>query len=274
MMGRKNQRGFIVASALVVTLSIAALIYFSFAMGLAAKEAGRLEDRKKEWVSDTQAKLTSWYERNKAAIDADPNQLTSTAVLSGAGVTLEYGAQVASTARLIAGGIGFHSVAIWIPHDGASGTGLNASTGEFNPGTLTGGLTAPTKYAFANGRAIQTDAYLATVARMRETAAKFEGYFQARVLSDPDSGSEVNYYRAANCASPINGELPCIDSYTSLAAAGLGSVVGLSTDENVSSWGGAIEVSNLADVPVGESAIAIRTAIPWGSPIQIFAVRP
>lgn len=270
---KRDQRGFVVASALVVTLSVAALIYFMFAMGLMAKEAGRLEDKKKEWVAETQVKLDSWYRRNAQVIDADPAALSQATVLSEAGVTLEYGAQFASTAQLAAAGIGFHNIAIWLPHDGVSGAGLDVSTGEFNPGTL-GGATAPTKYALVNGRAIQTELYLTTIKRMRKNASKFEGYFKARVQADPDSEAGVNYYRAADCVAPVSGELPCIDTYTSLALSGIAGQVGLSPDDNVNAWGGAVEVSNLAGVPVGESAISIRTAAPWGSVIQVIGVRP
>lgn len=271
---RRHQRGFVVASALVVTLSIAALIYFSYAMGLASKEAGRREDRKKEWITETQVKLEEWYQRNALAIDSDPDPIAEAVVLSGAGIVLEFGAQFASTPLLSAGGIGYHNIAIWLPADGASGTGLDASTGEFNPGTLTGGETAPTKYAMVNGRVLETRAYLKTIERMRRNAGKLEGYFHARVLSDPDSDSSMNYYRAANCSSPASGELPCIDSYTPLASSGIVNTVGLSPDDNVNAWGSAIEVSNLAGVPTGEAAISIRTTAPWGSFIQVTGARP
>lgn len=272
---RNKQRGFIMASAIVATFGIVALIYFSFAMGVFAKEFSAREDRKRAWIVETQQKLDAWYERNKASIDADPDPIDTNLIVSSSGIVLEYGAQIESTARLSAAGIGYHNIAIWIPHDGASGTGLNHSTGEFNPGLLPDGVTlAPTRFVFTNGRAIETRAYLATVAKMRTNASRFESYFQAKLASDPDADASIDYFRATDCAAPINGQLPCIDTHTNIGPSNVQNLVGLSGDDIVSAWGNVIQVSNLEGLPSGGYSMSLKTAAPWGVDIQIIAVRP
>lgn len=263
------------ASAIIATFGIVALIYFSFAMGISAKEAGEREDSKREWILETQKKLDAWYERNKAVIDADPDPIDTGLIVKQSGIVLEYGAQIESTARMSAAGIGYHNIAIWIPHDGASGTGLNLSTGEFNPGLLSDGVTpAPTKFVFTNGRAIQTRAYLSTVRKMRANASRFEGYYHAKLASDPDADASIDYFRAADCSAPINGELPCIDTHTDIGPANVQALLGLSDDDIVSDWGTAVQVSNLDGLPAGGHSISLKTSTPWGVAIQIIAARP
>ncbi len=272
---RNQQRGFITASAIVATFGVVALIYFSFAMSVYAKKVGEQDDNQREWLAETQHKLDAWYERNKAAIDANTDPIPVNVILSQSGVVLEHGAKIESTPRLIAAGIGFHNIVIWIPHDGASGTGLNPLTGEFNPGLLADGVTlAPTKFALTNGRAIETRAYLSTVTKMRANASRFEGYYQAKLSLDPDADATIDYFRAADCASPKNGELPCIDTHTDIGPGNVQTLLGLSSDDIVNAWGGAVQISNLEDLPTGGHTISLKTATPWGQDIQIIAVRP
>lgn len=272
---RNRQRGFVMASAIVATFGIVALIYFSFAMSVYAKASDERDDRKREWITETQQKLDAWYERNKADIDSDPDPINTAVIISQSGIDLQYGAQVESTARLSAAGIGYHNIAIWIPHDGASGTGLNHSTGEFNPGLLPDGITmAPTKFAFTNGRSIQTRAYLNTVQKMRTNASRFEGYYHAKQASDPDADASTDWFRAENCSSPVNGELPCIDVHTDISPSNVQSLLGLSGDDITNAWGGKIQISNLEELPAGGHSISLKTSTPWGQDIQIIAVRP
>lgn len=272
---RNRQRGFVMASAIIATFGIVALIYFSFAMSVYAKASEERDERKREWIAETQQKLDAWYERNKSNIDSDPDPIDASVIVSQSGIDLQYGAQVESTARLAAAGIGYHNIAIWIPNDGASGTGLNHTTGEFKPGLLADGITlAPTKFAFTNGRAIQTRAYLNTVQKMRVNASRFEGYYQAKQSSDPDADASIDYFRAANCAEPINGELPCIDVHTDIAPSNVQTLLGLSGDDIVNAWGGKVKISNLEGLPAGGYSISLKTSTPWGQEIQIIAVRP
>lgn len=272
---RNRQRGFITASALVATFGIVALIYFAFAANLHARSAERKEVEQLRWMNDVQRKLDAWYGRNKAVIDANPGTIPVATILSQSGIVLEHGARVESTPRLMQSGVAFHNIVVWIPVDGATGTGINQTTGEFNPGML-GGAAAKTKFAFANGLMIQTDAYLETIKRMRNIASRFEGYYETMIGSDPDSESTINYYRAGNCSSPRNGELACVDVYTDISSnpGGIQTEIGFSGDDSVDSWGGEIKMSNLEDVPAGSNAIALKTTAPWGSDIKITAARP
>lgn len=270
----KRQAGFIVPTVLALSVSVAAMIYIGFAMNLAATESARLDEKKQQWIRETQDAVDAWYRRNAQDIEADSGAVSQNTVLQEAGVRLEYGAQFASTTRRSAGGIMYHNLAIWLPHQDATGTGLDSTTGSFNPGTLPNGESAPTRFAFINGRAIETDLYLETVKRMRRNASILESYFKARVLADPDSDSGVNYYRAADCSNPKNGELPCIDTHIALSSSGVMEVVGLAHNDVMSSWGSAVEISNLEGLPSGDPSISIRTNTPWGESIQVIGVRP
>lgn len=270
----KRQRGFIVPTALALSISVAVMIYIGFAMNLAAKESARLDEKKQQWIRETQDALNAWYRRRAEVIDAESGALSQATVLQEAGVRLDYGAQFASTARKSAAGVMYHNLAVWLPHDGATGTGLDAASGEFRPGTLTNGDTAPILFAFIDGRAIETDLYLTTVRRMRTNASILEGYFKARLLADPDSDSGVNYYRAADCSNPKNGELPCIDTHVALTSSGVMPTVGLAQNDATSAWGSAIDISNLEGLPAGDPTISIRTMTPWGESIQVIGVRP
>jgi len=269
-----RERGFIVPTALALSVSIAVMIYISFAMNLSARESARLDEKRQQWIRETQEALDAWYRRRAEVIDAESGALLQAAVLQEAGIRLDYGAQFASTVRLSAAGIMYHNLAVWLPLESATGTGLDPATGVFNPGTLPNGDAAPTLFAFINGRAIETDLYLATVRRMRTNASILEGYFKARVLADPDSDSGVNYYRAADCSNPRNGQLPCIDTHVALTSSGVMPTVGLAQNDATSAWGSAIEISNLEGLPVGDPTISIRTVTPWGQPIQVIGVRP
>lgn len=271
---RHKQRGFVAATALVATLSIVAAIYFSFAYSVSVKARNRLDERRNEWIQETQKQLSAWYLRNANTIEANTAAIPVSSILSGAGINIDFGAQVASTAQLSANGISYHSVAIWLPADGATGTGLNMVNGSFNVGTMPNGTPAPTKYALANGLMIETATYVGTLKKMRRDASKLEAYFNARFLSDPNGDAAENYYRAADCMNPIDGQLPCIDTYTPLASSGIMSTVGFSPDDAVDGWGNPVSVSNLAGVPAGQIAISLVSTTPWGSQIQILGVRP
>lgn len=261
-------------TALVATISIIVAIYMSFAYGVSIKARNRLDERRNEWIQETQKQLSAWYVRNANTIESNSAAIPVSDILAGAGIRIDFGAQVASTAQLAANGIAYHSIAIWLPADGATGTGLNMTDGSFNVGTLANGTPAPTKYALANGLMIETAAYVGTIKKMRRDASKLEAYFNARFLSDPNGDTAENYYRAADCTSPMDGQLPCIDAYTPLASSGIMNTVGFSADDAIDAWGNPISVSNLDGVPAGQIAISLVSTTPWGSQIQILGVRP
>lgn len=271
---KRNQQGFVVASALILMLSTSLMIYFSFISALSIKEAGMDAEKRLEWVRDAQQKIDYWYGLNKAVIDSQVGPVSESSVLDGAGITLKYGAQFASSNRLSSSGIEYHNIVFWIPVDGASGTGLNLSTGEFNPGTLSGGAIAPTDFAMVHGLDVQTQAYLDSVAVARQVASKFELYFRAKIAADPDGDEGINYYRAAYCPTPVGGELPCVDTATDILSSGMQGAVGLLSSDVVDAWGQSVQVTNLAGIPPGDSAILISTSTPWGTQIKVFGVRP
>lgn len=269
----RQQRGFMVALAMAATAAIIAFIYIAFGHEVSVEAKNRQTEMTQEWLGEAKSALTLWYERNKVALDADPNAITQSAAFAGAGITARHSVQFASTPRRTDGAVYFHTLAAWIPEAGVSGTGFDAN-GIFQQGTRNG-APATISYFLVNGRDIQLQSLLNTQKRLRQLVKRLEFWFEVQAQGGPSLG-DPNFFRDSACpSSPSQNYLKCVDSYTALDAAATDDVrakLGFTSDDVRDDWGGMIQFTNLQGLPAAPPyTVGLRAIPPWGTPVQAMA---
>lgn len=271
----EKQRGFVIAAPLAITAAIIALIYLSFSSEITESTKNRQAQLQQEWMQEARTALVLWYERNKTAIDADPNPIAQSVAFAGSGLTARYGAQFQSTSRMTDGAVFYHVLAIWIPAADVTGAGFDAG-GVFQQGTRNG-APATISYFVVNGKDLELQSLRSAQAQLRKLAQRLEFWFQAQAQEDPAYSAGSNYFRDPSCAhSPPAHYLSCIDAYTDLDAADADAIranLGFGMDDTRDAWGGAIQFTNQEGLPAAPPfAVGLRVTPPWGTPIQAFAI--
>lgn len=264
-----HQSGFVVALTLAVLAFLIGFMYLAISTDVSQQAKTRQEELQNDWLNESRAALTLWYERNKNTIDADANAITQAAAFAGAGIVTAHGVQFQSTARLTDGAVQFHRIAIWLPRSGVTGTGFDTN-GVFQQGTR-GGIPAQISYALVDGRIIELDTLRATQQTMSLLVRRFESWFKMQAQQEPNQGTTVNYFRADSCAAtpPIN-RLGCIDTYTRFDHNSLDDArakLGINLADVRDDWGGIIEFTNQQGLPTPPPfSIGLRANTPWGTP--------
>jgi len=265
VVGRLRQRGFAVLALAVAIVMIAASVVVGWAAMATGAQSNGLVRAQQAYLSEVRARLVEWYERELPTIDRSAAPPDTGRLLREAGIDARWGLRVAVSDRLLRGGVGYRVIAAWLPGEGDAST-LEVTDGRFTPSTNTAWVTV-------SGFELQSRALAQTRARLARTARQLESLYRARLWSDPSRDVTVNRFRAARCDRPLAGEIPCIDDYAPVAAAGLLEAVGLDTLAAANAWGGVVEVSNGVDSSqVMPFSMALRTTTPWGSTVAMRAV--
>ncbi|MBU3626702.1 hypothetical protein ICN48_10715 [Polynucleobacter sp. JS-Safj-400b-B2] len=190
----------------------------------------------------------------------DTQPVSGAAILNGIGeLSPHYGLKVASSNSI---SLGFNQapvariIAIWIPPTG------HVDTSSINP--VTGVFTADPSVLYqaqVNGVALQTSAYGATQDALTAARQSFQRYFVTRRLATGNDAQ--NFYRAANCGTPLPVELPCLDTPTTLTASMVNGA-GINFQGLLDGWGGTLQFANpnSGNAPFTAS---ISAQIPYGA---------
>lgn len=258
-------------AGLVTTISVGLLMVND------QRQSDRADVDRRAYIADASERLARWYELNSGATGALAGQIDVLAALAQAGVTPRYGLQAASSNRQTDGMVAWHVMALWLPEpDSVQGVALDPLTGGFTQGTyIVSGLPARVVHAIVDGHASQLRLYSESSRRIREVGSRLENRFSAMRATHPLMPMFTNWYRAQDCGAVQGGELPCYDAYQDIAGTAVPAAAGTSPASDSNAWGGAVQVSNLADSStIPPYSMSIRTALPWGGWLQVIAQEP
>ncbi len=270
-----RQTGFASYLWLVSLAGLVMAVSVGLLMASDQEQSNRADVERGAYLRDAADRLARWY--NVGATGAQAGPIDVALALSQAGVTPRYGIQFASSNRLADGMVSWHVLALWLPEpDSVQGTALDPVTGVFTQGTYSvDGQPARVIHAVIDGHGSQLRRYSETSRRLREVVARLENRFTAMRATHPLVPASTNWYRAADCGAPQGGELPCYDAYVDITATDVSVSAGTSPSAEVNAWGGAVQVSNLADSStIPPFSMSIRTALPWGGQLQVTAQEP
>lgn len=276
-MSLRRQRGFVSYLWLVSVAGLVMAVSVGLLMASDQEHGNRAAADRRAYLADASARLARWYEFNSGATGAQPGQIDVAAALSQAGVTPRYNLQSASSNRLADGMVSWHVMALWLPDpDSVQGIALDPVTGAFTQGVyIASGLPARVVHAVIDGHASQLRLYSESSRLIREIGARLENRFSAMRATHPLMPMFTNWYRAQDCGAVQGGELPCYDAYQDIATTEVPATAGTSPASDFNAWGGAAQVSNLADSStVPPFSMSIRTALPWGGWLQVVAQEP
>ena len=277
----RRQRGFIavlyaafvVAALLGMVAAVTAKMrsdgVLTRALGNAAEEADQIDK-----LTDASEKLRQWYELHAWSVDSDAGKPDVATILAEIGVDLRSAkAAFDVTPRLTQDGVGYHVFALWFDVPGATGTGLNQVTGEFNRGTI-GGIAASPQYVLVSGFPIQARKERETRYRMAKITDALVNYFSLRAHGhdDPDGDVDTNWFRDTGC-STTSLALPCFDVDTDIGSTTLSAALGFPSETMRNAWhpDGVTMVNNL-DASGPPYKMRVTATTPWNSPIELYAV--
>jgi hypothetical protein len=261
----RRQGGYAVLALAVVIVTIAAAVVVGWSTTTTVAQANGLRHAQRAYLLEVRAQVEAWYERELAQVDRDVPAPDPRQVLREAGIAPRWGLRVAISDRLMRDGVAHRVFAAWLPVEGDT-SAFDVSTGRFTP-------SANTQWVSLSGFDLQARALADTRSRLARAARQLEAGYRARLLADPGRDVTVNRFRAASCAAPMAGEIPCIDSYVPIGSTRLAEVAGLEPQAAVNAWGGPVEASNAVDSSwVMPFSMALRTATPWGDTISMRAL--
>jgi hypothetical protein len=262
----RRQRGIVMLMFVVVVAAIGSVFFLSASSWQAQQLSNRVDAERADYLEQSARALRDWYVSNLAGVDATTEPPTEAAIVAGAGITPRFGLRIAASNRLVAGELGFHNMAIWIPQRQPDPSTIDTVTGVFTPDVRAA-------FRLVSGAELQADALAQTRRVLRQAAERLENYFVARTAINGGNVS-INHFRPDPACGGAEGELPCLDTYVAATAvdwrsAGVDGMVG--TD----GWGNVIQVSNLADSATAAPpySMALQTRTPWGSVVQVLAVQ-
>ncbi len=273
----RRQLGFVSYLWLASVAGLVTAISVGLLMANDQRQADRADVDRRAYIADASERLARWYELNSGATGALAGQIDVPAALAQAGVTPRYGLQAASSNRQADGMVAWHVMALWLPEpDSVQGVALDPLTGGFTQGTyIVSGLPARVVHAIVDGHASQLRLYSESSRRIREVGSRLENRFSAMRATHPLMPMFTNWYRAQDCGAVQGGELPCYDAYQDIAGTEVPAAAGTSPVSDSNAWGGAVQVSNLADSStIPPYSMSIRTALPWGGWLQVIAQEP
>ena len=228
-------------------------------------------DRARKGIGD-------WYLANAAAIDSGSDSLNTTSMMSAMGIPAQFGVQISSTQRL---GlpcdepnspvcVGYHDIYVWLPPaSAADSTTLDATTGAFT-------ADAHAQWVKISGESIEQQLIASSSETMSLLQTQLRSFFAASERSDADANPETNFFRDSTCSPTFNGSLPCIDTFADISTTAIPSDLGIDTTNESNAWGLPIQVTNqeYSSVSLPPYSMAIRSATPWGSYLQMAVVEP
>ncbi|MBU1665240.1 MAG: hypothetical protein KKG92_07565 [Gammaproteobacteria bacterium] len=273
----RAQAGFVSYLWLVVMAGLVLSLSIGLLMAGERDRENRADVGHRAYLRDAAARLAQWYDYRSGATGAQAGPIDMALALAEAGITPRFGLQAASSNRLSDGLVSWHVMALWLPDPHhVQGTAFDPATGAFTQGTwLSDGQPAEVAHAVFNGHASQLVKFSESQRRLRTIASRLENMFTRLRELDPVAAEGRNWFRAVDCASPNPGELPCYDGYRAIDATAVPVAAGVSSDTNVSAWGAAVEISNLADSStVSPYYMSVRTNLPWGGVLRVAAQEP
>jgi hypothetical protein len=268
---RHKQQGFAILGLTVLVTTIA-LTFVLAQSALSARSAANSEDAEHaRYLLSAKEKIEAWYRRNVAEVDSVHGVANHFARLfAESGIVPRWGVRYAVSEPIASGTLSYRTIAIWLPQSAADPSALDPATGRFVSGPRT-------KFQIVDGRAIEAEAFAATLAVMRGFARALEARFYAKRTSDSDRLIDANYFRPRDpaCAAQAD-EIPCIAGYEKAAELNWRVILGLEPATLVSAWGSPILVSNTLDsqTSIPPFSMALQVATPWGATIRLAAVQP
>lgn len=261
----RTESGHAVLAMVAVVVTIAGAIVAGWATLATRTQADALAQVQQAYLEEVRIALQGWYARELARVDRSVDAPDASLLLREAGIGPRWGLRLAASDRLSRDGTAYRVIVAWLPGE-ADASVLDASSGRFTP-------SAGARWTSVSGFDLQAGAVSETRARLDRLARHLESAFRARLLSDPSRDATVNRFRALRCAAPSAGELPCIDDFTPVDAAGLAQAAGIDPLLLINAWGGPIEASNGSGASQAMPfSMALRTATPWGGTLAISAV--
>lgn len=277
-----RQQGFGLLIFVIIVATIAFGLVVGYSSVLTRQTANQVPARDEAYLTAAMAQAAaSWREAAFWLDELSPsNAFTVDDLLKNANVQLQYGAQAALSDVLMAEGVSYRTLVIYMPSDSdaVNPPDLTAfqTTGEFSPCTNPSAYCAPRLYKTYSSFDLQKELAKEAQARLAKVAFKAQSYFKARMLLEPERNVSVNYFRKplGECVSASN-DLGCLDTYQPLAihdtAGGYSTSevaqhLGLTAEELFSPWGPPIEASNLEDSETSAPpyTMSFRAANPWG----------
>lgn len=286
-----RQRGFGLLAFVMLTAIVAFTLVVGYAGVMTRKEANRLPARQAAYLEEAATQVEKAWVSHAYAIDSPSASNTTTAeqVLSVAGVTAQYGLQVALSDVRVLNGVAHRSLVLFLPSETDESNPPNLAkfktTGQFESCSNTGAECAPRRLKVFNSLELQQELTRETQARLLRLAQKAQSYFKARMLQDPERNVSVNYFRKPMGACEVlDIDLGCMDTYQPLAVLDnparysrtrMAVSLGLTDEELFSAWGFPIEASNLLDSVTDDApySMSFRALRPGGGFVTIKAVQ-
>lgn len=274
---QRTQRGSI---ALVVLAYMVMLLAVTTA-GAAALVHMRLQggtDARLAYLRNARMNVADWYRANAATIDAGSDSLSESVIRSAMGVPAQYGVQVASSVQLglpcdasnSPSCVAYHNIYLWLPAESSVDTSaVDETTGTFTPSSAA-------QWVEVSGEAIERQLISSSTDTMTLLQTQLRSFFAASERSDVNQANDTNYFRDSDCSTTFDGSLPCVDTFADLTTTAIASDLGIDSTNASNAWGYAIQVTNqeYSSVDQAPYSMAIRSATPWGSYLQMAVVQP
>lgn len=274
---RAEQQGSVAFLVLAIMTAMMGMTIAAAAALVHIRSAGDNQSRL-AYLDRARRGISDWYLANASVIDAGADSLSSSQILSAMGVPAQFGVQVASTQMLglpcsesnSPSCVGYHDIYVWLPPiSTADTTTLDASSGTFN-------ADSGAQWVKISGEAIEQQLIGSSTDTMTLLQTQLRAFFAASERSDADVNPETNFFRDTACSTTFDGSLPCVDTFADISTTAIPGDLGIDTTNESNAWGLPIQVTNQEYSSVSQPpySMAIRSATPWGSYLQMAVVEP
>lgn len=270
------QSGFVMMSLLVTGAVIAMLIYLGFSDDVSRITSAQLEADRQEWMVDNGKALDEWYLRNAWVIDSNATQLSAATIVSQAGITLKYGAILASSTRLNRNGVSYHVIVMWLPQTGLTGTAFYISTGLLDEGTYLNASIPRLKYHITNGETIESQLVTKSLKTMSQAGSRLETWYAGQAATATSADIDTNWFRQPNCTAIADPRfLPCLAGLQDAGSVFVTAAISAAGDL-VSAWGIGLLMTNDPSMvsAIHPYSVLLQATTPWGAPLQAVVTEP
>ena len=269
---QRGQRGAALLLVVAMLLGAALVLAGSFCASVVQKTQLNLAREQRIYLDGVIKNAHDWYQRVALTMEVAGDTPTESELLQKIAPDQKYGirAQVSSRLGLPCASDAtfgtcapYRVIVVWLPPiSSTDATSFTASTGSYviDPVVLAAGTSRVfNTLLYQQGLMVQINE------RLKVTASRIQNY--ARAQQNLMGGASFeNFLRSSDCSRTVSGHLPCLDTYTTITATTIPTLLGLPDSDFLTPWGDVMLISNLLDSSVSSMpySLSLKASSPWG----------